>query len=221
MVLTRDDKPAVFDQEAHITRENYVWGALLPHLDLQGKRVLDLGCGWGGFGKKAAEWGAEVLFVDGRKENLEVARKAGFKHKYIHQDIMAPYWHPPAVDISLCLGVLYHVSDPLTLLKKAACAPILAVETICMDHDGIAVVNIQEDTNQVDYSLNGGACRPSPGWLVNPLHEVGYPNVLELDVPTIPVTPEWPGAMWDWEFERTCGWRRNEHQLRKLYLATK
>lgn len=221
MVLTRPGvRPVVFDQPAHQTREDNVWEALCCHNpDLEGKRVLDLGCGWGGFGKKAAAMGAQVLFVDGRPENLAVAKEAGPEHTYLQMDITKPYWEPPPVDVSLCLGVLYHVGDPGALLRKAACAPVLAVETISLDHDGEFLVKLDEDPAQVDYSLNGGACRPSPGWIVNQLEKLGYTKIVDLLLPTIPATNDWAGAIWDWDYERTCGWRRNEHQLRKLFLA--
>ncbi|MCH8827399.1 MAG: LLM class flavin-dependent oxidoreductase [Chloroflexi bacterium] len=64
------------------------------------------------------------------------AARNGPSHQYIHQDIMSRWWEPPPVDVSLCLGLLYHIDDPMALLAKAACAPVLAVESICLDHDG-------------------------------------------------------------------------------------
>jgi len=222
MVITRVDRPMVFDQPAHIARESHVWNALSPYLpNLQNKSVLDLGCGWGGFGKRAAEQGAKVLFVDGREDNLRVAKEAGPNHSYIHQDITDPFWSPPLVDVTLCLGVLYHVDNPKDVLRKVASSPVLAIESICLDHDGVAMVMLQEDTEQVDYSLTGGACRPSPGWIVQALYDIGYNSITAIGVTNIAATPEWPGALWDWDYEHTCGWRRNGHQLRKLYIATK
>lgn len=188
--------------------------------DLAGKRVLDLGCGHGWFGKKFADEGARVTFVDGRGENLDKAREAGKKHIYYHMDIIQDICSIPKMDISLCLGLIYHVNDPKEVLRKAACAPILVVDSLCLDYDGKLLIKLEEDTDEPDYSLTGGACRPSPKWIVHELKELGY-EVKEISVPSIEPTDGWPGAIWNWDYERTIGWRRNESQLWKLYVCSR
>jgi len=216
MTLTRDN-PTDFNHPMREERINRVWGAILPHLDLQNKRVVDLGCGWGWFGKKCAEWGAKVTFIDGRKENLDKC-DIGPEHIYLHRDIDSPYWYPPFSDITLCLGLLYHTSDPSSLLRKMSLSSVIVLDSMCLDFDGELLVKFEEDTSQLDYSLTGGACRPSPKWIVKNLEDMGY-QVEELSVPSIEPTGDWPGAIWNWDYERTCGWRRNGSQLWKLYLA--
>jgi len=220
-MLTRIEDRTDFNQPNAIALQNNVFGALLRHLDFQGKKVLDVGCGWGGYGKRCAEWGASVTFIDGRQVNINEVIERVPNQYYICHDIMDSLWEPPKVDITLCVGLLYHVDDPLELLRKLSRTPILVVESICLDHDGVALIKVEEDTANIDYSLTGGACRPSPGWIVNALQEVGYTSITELLVAPVSVTEEWPGAVWNWDYQRTCGWRRNEHHLRKLFIAHK
>ena len=173
MVLTRSKDTNVFDEPNLLMRVDRIFDAILPYVVrgsspvLKESLVMDLACGWGLFGKKFAERGARVIFIDGREKNLEKARSAGPDHGYSCQDVTSHGWYPPKVDIALCLGILYHVSDPMTLLQKISRAPVLVVDSLCLDHDGNFLVKLAEDTEPVDYSLNGGACRPSPGWNVD------------------------------------------------------
>ena len=124
MVLTRRDKPVIFQSPQHVAMENLVFAAMRPHLpDLGGKRVLDLGCGWGGYGHRFAEGGSHVIFVDGRPENLAKTEELTPGQSYVLQNVTAPWWTPPETDIALCIGILYHVGEPLSLLAKLSKAP--------------------------------------------------------------------------------------------------
>ena len=65
---------------AHADTNDYRNDFLMPTMlamagDVGGLRVLDLGCGEGGYGRELARRGAEVLGVDGSPRLLEVARE--------------------------------------------------------------------------------------------------------------------------------------------------
>jgi tRNA (mo5U34)-methyltransferase len=112
--------------------------------DLHGKSVLDIGA-WDGFMSFEAERrGAErVLATDsfswhgdgwGTKEGFELAREA-LGSKVDDQDIDVMDLSPEAVggtfDVVLCLGVLYHMRDPVGALERAASVTgdLLVLET--------------------------------------------------------------------------------------------
>ncbi len=42
--------------------------------DLRGKKILDVGCGWGGLSRVLAECGAEITMVDPHPPHVEIAR---------------------------------------------------------------------------------------------------------------------------------------------------
>jgi SAM-dependent methyltransferase len=102
---------------------------------LQGRRVLDLGCNAGWWSLAAIEAGADfVLGVDGRRMHVEQAElvfeaKGVERSRYrfdeadiFEQDLGGPF------DVVLCLGLLYHVAEPVRLFRiMAAAMPELIV----------------------------------------------------------------------------------------------
>jgi len=105
------------------------WPALLERCggSLEGKRVLDVGCNCGGFSFQAAADGAEhVLGVDVADRYIEQAnfikdalgaervefRKLGID-ELDREDV-------GTFDITLCLGLLYHLENPVGSMRKLA-----------------------------------------------------------------------------------------------------
>ena len=87
--------------------------------DMAGKTFLDVGCWGGGFCKVAVQKGATVAVgID--------PVPSPFWNKYEHpqiefliMDIFNPnFLGLPVFDVVLCAGVLYHVSDPVGLLRR-------------------------------------------------------------------------------------------------------
>lgn len=93
---------------------------------LEGRRVLDLGCNAGFFSLAAIEAGCDfVLGIDGRQTHVDQADLV-FETKEIDRDryrfvcaniIDYEYRKMPPFDVVLCLGVLYHVNKPISLLE--------------------------------------------------------------------------------------------------------
>jgi 2-polyprenyl-3-methyl-5-hydroxy-6-metoxy-1,4-benzoquinol methylase len=76
---TRSWNAAADDWVAHADQNDYRLLFLLPRTlallgDVGGRRILDLGCGEGGYARELARRGADVVAVDGSERLVEVAR---------------------------------------------------------------------------------------------------------------------------------------------------
>ncbi|HPR07091.1 MAG TPA: bifunctional 2-polyprenyl-6-hydroxyphenol methylase/3-demethylubiquinol 3-O-methyltransferase UbiG [Denitromonas sp.] len=98
------------------------------HLPLQGKTVLDVGCGGGLLSEGMAARGAEVTGIDLGEKALSVAKlhlhESGLKVDYrlISAEAMALEM-PAHFDAVSCLEMLEHVPDPASIVK--ACATLV------------------------------------------------------------------------------------------------
>ncbi|HEB59144.1 MAG TPA: bifunctional 2-polyprenyl-6-hydroxyphenol methylase/3-demethylubiquinol 3-O-methyltransferase UbiG [Gammaproteobacteria bacterium] len=95
---------------------------------LEGKRVIDVGCGGGILAEAMAMRGAEVTGIDMGEAPLTVARlhkqESGVEVDYrkITAEAMAEE-HPGAFDVVTCMEMLEHVPDPTSTI--AACARLV------------------------------------------------------------------------------------------------
>lgn len=83
-----------------------------------GRRVLDLGCGLGGYSRTLADRGFDCVAFDVAEEYVEVARGLGVRAERFDGE------HVPladgAVETVILLEVLEHLADPAALLREAA-----------------------------------------------------------------------------------------------------
>ncbi len=95
---------------------------------LQGRRVIDVGCGGGLLSEGLAKLDAQVTGIDMGEAPLTVARlhqhETGVKVHYQRStaEHMAEM-HPQAFDICTCLEMLEHVPDPASVIE--ACAQLV------------------------------------------------------------------------------------------------
>jgi tRNA (mo5U34)-methyltransferase len=120
-------------------RRGHFFQALLNHYqgDLNGKSVLDLGCCQGYWSFECQKAGAEsCLGFDSSpfftREAQAVAAVLGmnrctFFEAHLEED---PWWKIEPREVTLMLGVLYHLTDPIYVLRRAM---RLTKETIVID----------------------------------------------------------------------------------------
>lgn len=95
---------------------------------LQGKRVLDVGCGGGILSESMAEKGAHVMGIDLGEKALKVAKLhqlesgAAVDYQLISVEALAQQ-QPASFDVVTCMEMLEHVPDPAAIVQ--ACAKLV------------------------------------------------------------------------------------------------
>ncbi len=95
---------------------------------LNGKTVIDIGCGGGILSESMAKRGAHVTGIDMGEAPLAVAKlhklESGVEVNYLHSTAEAfAEQKPESYDIVTCLEMLEHVPDPASVIK--ACAKLV------------------------------------------------------------------------------------------------
>ncbi|HHC72854.1 MAG TPA: bifunctional 2-polyprenyl-6-hydroxyphenol methylase/3-demethylubiquinol 3-O-methyltransferase UbiG [Thiotrichales bacterium] len=98
---------------------------------LEGKEVVDVGCGGGILAESMATRGAKVLGIDLGKAPLAVARlhskESGAEVEYRHMSVEELAEESPGrFDVVTCMEMLEHVPDPASVVE--ACARLLKPE---------------------------------------------------------------------------------------------
>jgi len=104
-------------------------GWILEHVTrLQGKLVLDVGCGGGILAESMAAQGAQVVGIDLAEASLQVARLHGLEsgvqvdYRVVSAEQLAVA-QPASFEIVTCMEMLEHVPDPAAIVQ--ACATLL------------------------------------------------------------------------------------------------
>ena len=104
-------------------------GWIESHASLQGKRVLDIGCGGGILADAMARAGAQVLGIDLATKALKVAQlhaleagTQGVDYREISAEALAQQ-EPAGFDVVTCMEMLEHVPDPSSVVR--ACATLV------------------------------------------------------------------------------------------------
>ena len=126
-------------------RSDWKWDRIVPHVDLHGKRILDIGAGNGYFGWR--------MLADGAREVVACDPTALFWMQYraiLHfagdsDNLLLPLRFEDMpdeadYDIAFSLGVLYHRKDPLEHLdrirRQLASGGVGVVETLIIPGEG-------------------------------------------------------------------------------------
>jgi len=119
----------------HDLRTKVLLEACGGHLD--GKTIVDLGCLEGGFSVAFARLGArQVVGIEAREvsfQRCEIIRKLlSLKNlEFVHGDVKAELTRLARFDVVFASGILYHVSDPYSLLEliHQTCREVALLDT--------------------------------------------------------------------------------------------
>ena len=176
----------------HNQRKRHIFDPLvkLAGGSLNGKRVLDLGCNAGFWSLQAVQNGCDfVLGIDGRPMHID---QANFVFETLEIDPSKYRFTVANVfdfdlkgfgefDVVLCLGLMYHVSKPMTLIEKISSVntDILVVDTRVSTASGsyleIGHEPTEEWVNAVDYTL---VMAPTRDAVIDLVGEFGYAAVV-------------------------------------------
>lgn len=144
----------------------------------KGKKILELGCGYGDIGYIFMTLGADVVFAEGRSENINCLRRR-FPNGRIYQmnaENEWPFAEDENFDLILHMGLLYHL-DNIWFLLDQCCKHTenIVLETEVADTDDEDfILKINEPDNGWDQSLDGRGTRPSGACIEKHLNEQGF-----------------------------------------------
>ena len=185
-------------------------------LPLEGKRVLDAGCGVGHHTPFYTSRGCQVVGIDGRPENIEE-----MKHRYPQVEGLVGDLQTMdlealgSFDVVHCLGLLYHTDSPVQALRRltSVCRGQLVLETIVCDADG-PIVLLADEEGSANQALAGLGCRPSPSFVAMALNRLGFRYVYGTTRP-----PQHPDFQFEWR--NTLDARRDGANLRCMFVASR
>lgn len=197
----------VLEKETY--RDWHPWRLSLDALNLRriiggefdGKRILDVGCNDGWFSFEYAKLGADVTGVDARDEAIRRANlikshfgaKASFligdleDRAFVEKQLSEPF------DVVLFYGILYHLTDPINVLKRmgALSRRAIAVQTWMYGEDRKPILRFRKDPQHMAGSGTSFiVTAPSQAAIVVMLKNAGFDHVYRVDPKPYRV-PEW------------------------------
>lgn len=204
------DKPAA--SQINEARLAHLASLKLP---LEGKRVLDIGCGVGHLAQFFVQRGCEVVCVDGRAENIAQLRQLypGIT-AYVADVETQPLSDFGNFDVVFCYGLLYHLENPIAALRNIASVrpSLFLLETmVCDSH--FPVLRLDDETKAYSQALHGLGCRPSPTFIVAALNRIGFSYIYGPKH-----APKHPDFRFRWR--NNLDVTKNNHSLRCIFVVS-
>ncbi len=150
--------------------------AILEHyspLWFDGKKILELGAGYGDIGAVFKTLGCSVTCAEAREENLLEIKKRHPAISAVLCDSESEWPFSGSFDLILHLGLLYHLDDfEFSLRKSLESARYIVLETeVCDSSSPDFVLKVEESSLGYDQSFRGIGSRPSESYIERILDE--------------------------------------------------
>jgi SAM-dependent methyltransferase len=165
-------------------------------LELNGRSVLEPGCGIGMLTKFWEERNCQIISTDLQRNNIGENKRRHPWRDPILRPVEFGFRELGKFDIVFCYGLLYHVWHPEKCLEDmaAACLDLLLLETRVhwMDDGG---VHMHSQPKAPDQGMATQAYYPSRNWIMKALSQL-FPHVyITRDQPDHPeFILRWPGT---------------------------
>ena len=120
-------------RQIHTTREK-ILREYLDSANNKTKTAFDISCHEGYFTLILSDYFERVIGVDKNANSLEKARQiAKFKNGSDIEFVNSPFelWNEPkSAEFVLCFGLLYHIENPIQILRKLA---NITIKTLCLE----------------------------------------------------------------------------------------
>lgn len=203
-----------FDSSVYSEINERRWEFFVPFIERLKRnfrlvRALDLGAGAGYFSGKLSEIGFVVTAIDGRAENVAAINLRYPQVKTGVVDLQSPgaFADFSANDFLFCAGLLYHLENPVAVMRAIAEHPstIAFIETQLLPGSG-PYFRYVEEGRSVTQGLGYLALIPTRDVLVRMLSIFGRSHVYEIEG-----GPSHP------QFHESS----REHQLRRILIASR
>jgi len=184
-------------------------------LSFKGKKVLEVGCGYGYAGQLLEAMGAIVTSSDARPEHLAVLNKRFPKRKTLLIDCNKDEI-PGEYDLIVAFGLLYHLENPAHFIEQCGkAAKALCLCSIVVDSDKEICVPYKAETS-FDQSMTNKSCFASPAWILKEIAKAGF-KVEDISSSEANVQ----GNRFDWKPINNGASSRGDFYLRRMFAGEK
>lgn len=181
-------------------------------LDLEGKRVLEVGAGIGLHSSFFDDRGCDVTSTDGAPANV-VEMQRHFPHRrcaVLDIDRACDLSTFGAFDLVYCYGTLYHLAFPERALAQLAqvCSGQILLETVVSPGDAASLPLVREPP-VANQAVGGIGCRPTRSWVMDRLRKCFGHAYTTLE------QPDFPDFVDDWRVVEYSG------NLRAVFVGSK
>lgn len=187
--IYRTDSPSIpegfissFTEQDYINNPSWIWSKFKHSIDtdLTGKEILDVACNCGFYSFELAKRGAKVTSIDNSYQDIVRAKFAkkvlGINNvdfqfadaKELENEFSMKF------DLVLCLGLLYHLENPQSIIDTISRKSNIAVFETIVDERDIMIEKIEDHRKTEDGYV------PTEKWLRNAFKKAGFSSITRI-----------------------------------------